>query len=100
MRHPFDGVEETKSQGRRGFLGSLLGLGVGLLGVVASCPAAAPPKPQASTERLGEEGGIPSTTAAFEEGGRPPRHITEALHEDGRWLTTLKEGEEGGKKKR
>jgi hypothetical protein len=87
MRHPFDGIEGTA---RRTFLGTVLALGAGLFAARVA-HSAAPPTPQPSTERLGEEGGPlttlrtgeeggPSTTAAFEEGGK----LTEALHEDGR----------------
>jgi len=93
MRHPFDGVSTPSNDGltRRSVLGALAAATAGLAGLNAATAQVA------STQAVGEEGGVKISTAAVGEEGAA---TTRALNEEGaanRPLTSEPFGEEAGK---
>ncbi len=105
MRHPFDGINEPAGSTRRGILGMFAAV-AGYFGFTSLANAAAPPSnrvgiappsPEPTTERVGEEGGkVTKALIPSETGGKPPV-VTGAVGEDGGpRITTLAVGEEGG----
>jgi hypothetical protein len=93
MQHPFEGVVTPGQEPtRRDALGTMIAAALGVGGLAAN---AAAQFPNATTEAVGEEGGIATTLAIGEEGGA----TTKALGEEGATaaVTTEPFGEEAGR---
>src|SRR5262245_19074985 len=97
MRHPFDGLNNSDQPTRRAVLGTVAGAAAGLLGVAGVASADVQIQIQATTNAIGEEGGIRITAALAEQGTAPA--TTEPFGEEaGQVVSRAVPGlEDGGK---